>query len=119
MSFLSGFIKFSVAVACAAGSFGGVQGYMAGKARATPFISAKVDPIAAKLAEDSDLTGSMRPMSPLYPTTKYTRAQRAEPAAKKPAKVAVRPAHKKPMQIAYIPDRQIAPRAGVIFAQVR
>jgi hypothetical protein len=105
MSFLSGFIKFSVVVACAAGSFGGVQGFMAAKAGATPFITTNVDPIAAKLADDSDLTGAMRPMSPIYPTTKYTRAQLAEPAAKKPAKVAVRPANKMPMQIANIPNR--------------
>jgi hypothetical protein len=119
MSFLSGFIKFSVVVACAAGSFGGVQGFMAAKAGATPLKAAIVDPIAAKLAEDSDLTGTARSMSPIYPTMKYTRAQRADPAAKKPAKVAVRTANTMPMKIAYIPDRQIATRAGAIFAQVR
>jgi len=122
MSFLRGFIKLSVVIACAAGSFGGVQGYMAAKAEAAEVSVSKADPIAAKLAEDSELTGATRSMSPIYPTTKYTHAQLAVSPAMKPAKAkiaAVRPANKMPMQLAYAPAPQVATRAGAIFASVR
>jgi len=107
MSFLSGSIKLSVVIAIfTAGSFGGVQAYVAAKAEAAPVTVSKPHLIAAKLAEDSGLTGTL---SPIYPTIKYTTAQLAAPSAvvKTPKKVALRRAIKMPMQIAYIPDRQI------------
>jgi hypothetical protein len=102
MSFSSGFIKLFVVVACAGGSFGGAQGYVAASAGAAPVSLSTSDPIASKLAENPVLTGTM---SPVYPTTKYTKAQLAGPAAKNAVRVARRPINKMPMQIAYIPSR--------------
>lgn len=104
MSFLRSFIKLSVVIACAAGSFGGAQAYVA-KSQAAPVAVLQADPIASKLAEDSDLTGARGTMSPIYPTTKYTQGQLATPVKKTPAKakLAVRSPNKMPMQLAYVP----------------
>lgn len=129
MSVLRTLIKLSVVIACAAGSFGGTWGYFASKAEATPVAITKADPIAAKLAEDSDMTGAKpRSMSPIYPTTKYSQAQLALPT-KKPikAKVALRTKNKMPMQLAsyntpvtaYVAEPRVAERAGAIFAHIR
>ncbi|MDB5555222.1 MAG: hypothetical protein JWL86_5206, partial [Rhizobium sp.] len=90
----------------------------------------KADPINLKLAEDSDLTGTLKgTMSPIYPTTKYTQAQLALPAVKKPvkAKVAARTVQKMPMQLAsynspvtaYAAEPRIAERVAPIFARIR
>lgn len=120
MSFLRLVIKLSVVIVCAVGSFGGVAGFMAAQSEAAPLPISTPDPIAAKLAEDSDLTGKMRLMSPIYPTAKYTQAQLA---VKKPikAKVATRSANKNkmPMQLAYSGNRQVVARAGAVYANVR
>lgn len=116
MSYLRFIIKLSVVIVCAAGSFGGVVGFMAAKSEAAPLAS-KLDPIAAKLAEDSDLTGApLRVMSPLYPTAKYTQAQLAVPV-KKAAKVKV--ANKKPMQLVYSGKPQVVAQAGPFFSNIR
>lgn len=111
--------QVSVVIVCAVGSFGGIAGFMAARSQAAPLPISTPDPIAAKLAEDSDLTGKMRVMSPIYPTAKYTQAQ---PSVKKPvmAKVATRPAtNKMPMQLAYSGNAKVAAHAGAIFANVR
>lgn len=114
MSCLRFIIKLSVIIVCAAGSFGGVVGFMPAKTEAAPLLITTTDPIAAKLAEDSDLSGKMRVMSPIYPTAKYSQAQLT---MKKPikAKVALRLAKKMPMQVAYAgnPPLSSAGRAAI------
>lgn len=122
MSYLRFVIKLSVVVACAVGSFGGVVGFMAARSEAAPLpISKQNDPIARKIAEDSDLTGAPRRMSAIYPTKKYNQAELAGPTVKKHAKkkIVARTANKMPMQIAYAPELRIADRAAPIFANVR
>lgn len=105
MFVLRSFIKLSVILVCAAGSFAGAQDYMAAKTETPELVRIiKADPIAAKLAEDSDLSGAKGTMSPIYPTTKYTQAQLSVPAKKAhKAKLAVRSVNK-PMQLAYVPN---------------
>jgi hypothetical protein len=75
------------------------------KAETAPHaISAsKVDAIALKLAEDRD--EALRPMSPIYPTIKYTATQLAVPAATShiKAKKVARSKRDMPLQIAYVP----------------
>lgn len=117
MSYLRFIIKLSVVIVCAAGSFGGVVGFMAAKSEAAPLPISKSDPIAAKLAEDSDLTGApLRVMSPIYPTAKYTQAQLAVPAKKaKKNKMA----NKKPMQLVYSGKPQVVAQAGPVFSNIR
>lgn len=120
MSFLRFAIKLSVVIVFAAGSFGGVVGFLAAKSEAAPLPISTPDPIAAKLAEDSDLTGRMRVMSPIYPTTKYTHAQLA---VKKPIKArgTSRSARKvkMPMQLAYSENPKLAAHAGATYTNVR
>lgn len=121
MSFLRCFTKLSILIACAGGTFIGVQGSMAISSDATQHTVTNADPIAAKLAEESDLTGTMRPMSPIYPTTKYTHAQLSVSTVKKPAKakVALRSANKMPMQIAYAGEPPVAAQGGAAIAHIR
>lgn len=114
MSLLRSFVKLSVIIVIAGGSFFGIQGYMATKSEATTrtVAIAIADPIAEKIVEDFALITAikpMRPMSPIYPTIKYKPAQLAVVAVKKPtkAKVAVRSMHKKPLQLAYVADRGV------------
>ena len=68
--------------------------------------------IGGNLAECS---GGMRAVK--YGIT--TKAQLAVPSVKKPAKVAARPGSKMPTQVAYAQERNIAIRAGAVFAQAR
>lgn len=102
MLFFPAFVKVSVVLACGGASFLGVQGYMGAKPETTPHAIAQLDPIAALIAE-SDLTGTMPSLSPIYPTIKYTLAQLSVLPAQTfvKAKVAVRRTNGRPMQIAY------------------
>lgn len=121
MSYLRFIIRLSVVIVCAAGSFGGVAGFMASRSNAAPLPISKSDPIAAKLAEDSDLTGAQsRVMSPIYPTAKYTQAQLAGPVMKAiKSKIAKRPAAKMPMELVYSGTAQVVAQAGPVFAHIR
>jgi hypothetical protein len=115
MSFLFYSIRLSVVIALAAGSFFGVQAYVAANEEAAAVTVSKPDPIAEELARAA-FTGTL---SPIYATIKYTKAQLAVPSGmmkkhtkvaagvKKHTKVARPRAIQVPMQIAYIPDGQI------------
>ena len=113
-------VQTSLVAACVAISFVSVQVYMSAKAEVAPTAAVAPRAVlkAVPIAEYGDVT---KPMSPIYATTKYTQAQLAVPAAKKPAKakLAVAAVNKMPMQLAYVPDQQIATRANVIFSHIR
>lgn len=120
MSFLRFIIKLSVVITCAAGSFGGVVGLMAAKSQAAPLPVSTPDPIAAKLTEDSDLTGNIRVMSPIYPTHKYIHAHLAVKKPMKAAAAAQRAKkHNFPMQLGYSGNPKMGAHAGAIFANAR
>lgn len=120
MPYLRFIVKLSVVIVCGVCSFGGVAGFMAAKTNAAPLPISKPDPIAAKLAEDSDLTGARRVMSPIFPTAKYTHAQLAAPAKKvTKSKIAKYPLNKMPMQLVYSGKPQVVAQAGPVFAKIR
>lgn len=120
MSFLRFAIKLSVVIVCAVGSFSSVAGFMPATSVAAPLPISIADPIASKLAEDSDLTGvPLRAMSPIYPTAKYTRAQLAVPVRAVKSKIVKRPANKTPMRLVYSGRPQVVAQAGPVFANVR
>lgn len=107
-------VQAALIAACAAVGLVSTQVYMSSKtqpmlhastASKTDAIVPKVDAIALKLNEDSNLE-ALRPMSPIYPTIKYTAAQLAVPSMIKPikAKRLARSTRNLPLQIAYVPS---------------
>jgi hypothetical protein len=98
-------VQAALIAGCAAVSLIAIHVSVPSKAETAPHaISAsKVDAIALKLAEDRD--EALRPMSPIYPTIKYTAAQLAVPAATShiKAKKVARSKRNMPLQIAYVP----------------
>lgn len=110
MSFRNLILKISVITVCAGGAFIGAQSTFAAILDAAPSAAiSRPDAIAAKLAEISEPTIAMRPISPIYPTIKYTSTQLAVPTVNKSkkAKLAVRSTHKMPLQLALVADRGV------------
>jgi hypothetical protein len=105
MSEIRSLVQACLLAACIAIIFVSFQTYLGADAEVAPPVvtPSKSAPITLKPAEGSDLTAAKGTMSPIYPTSKYTQTQLAQPA-KKPAKakLAVRAANKMPMQLAYV-----------------
>ena len=101
-------VQVALIAACAAVSLVAVQVYMSSKPETMPHAVtvSKADSTASKRIKDNDLE-ALRPMSPIYPTIKYTAAQLTVPSVTKPVRTKLKRVAKSaphtPLQIAYVP----------------
>ena len=101
-------VRVALIAACVAVSVVAIQVYISSKAETIPQAAtvSKTDSTASKRIKDNDLE-SLREMSPIYPTIRYTAAQLAVPSVTKPLRIQLKRLAKSkqhlPLQIAYVP----------------